>query len=90
MMKVVVNTCYGGYSLSEEAYKELGLEWKGYGHAFDDDRSNPALVEVVEKLGERADGQCARLEVVEVPDGTEWEIEDYDGKEWVSEKHMRW
>ena len=39
-MKVVINKCFGGYSLSEEAYKFLGLEWTGYGIAFLEDRSN--------------------------------------------------
>ena len=43
-MKVVINKCIGGYSLSEEAYKFLGLEWTGYGIAFMEDRSNPARV----------------------------------------------
>jgi hypothetical protein len=80
---------YGGYELSEEAYKEMGIEWDGYGFALMDDRSNPMLVAAVEKLGERA-GNNAMLEVVEIPDDVEWEIQEYDGMEWVSEKHRVW
>ena len=30
------------------------------------------------------------LKVVEIPDGVDWEIEEYDGEEWVSEKHRVW
>ena len=31
-----------------------------------------------------------RLEVVESPDGVNWQIEEYDGAEWVAEKHRTW
>lgn len=88
-MKIVINCEYGGYELSEEAYRELGLKWDGYGYAFNNDRANPKLVDVVEKLGDRA-GHLADLKVVEIPDGVEWEIKEYDGMEWVSEKHRTW
>ena len=30
------------------------------------------------------------LKVVEIPDDVEWEIEEYDGNEWVSEVHRCW
>lgn len=26
----------------------------------------------------------------DIPDDVEWEIEEYDGLEWVSEKHRTW
>ena len=53
-------------------------------------RSNEDLVRVVEKLGSEASGFLANLKVVEIPDDTEWEIEEYDGLEWVAEKHRTW
>ena len=89
-MKIVINKCYGGYSLSREAYEFLGLTWDDYGYEFNEDRSNPKLVECVETLGESASGAFAELKVVEIPDDVDWEIEDYDGVEWVSEKHRTW
>jgi hypothetical protein len=89
-MKVVINTTYGGYSLSKEAYEELGIEWDGYGYEFDKDRTNPNLIKVVEKLGDAANGKYTQLKVVEIPDDVEWEIEEYDGLEWVSEVHRKW
>jgi hypothetical protein len=89
-MKVVINRRFGGYRLSRKAYTELNLEWDGYGFAYADDRSNPKLVEAVEKLGEAASGDWAKLEVVEIPYGIAWEIDDYDGMETVHEAHRVW
>lgn len=57
---------------------------------FRSDRTNPILVQVVEELGEKASGRFAKLEVVEIPDELEWEIEEYDGNEWISESHRTW
>lgn len=54
------------------------------------DRSHSLLVECVKVLGERANGRCAELKIVEIPDDVEWEIEEYDGLEWVSESHRTW
>lgn len=62
-------------------------------HAFSDWRSNrtdPLLVRVVEELGERAHGQHAKLKIVEIPDGIEWEIDEYDGREQIAEQHRTW
>ncbi len=53
-------------------------------------RDDPALVQVVRELGSEADGMFASLKIVSIPDDVEWEIEEYDGKEWVSEVHRRW
>lgn len=55
-----------------------------------DSRTHPLIVRVVEELGEKADGQCAELKVVEIPDGTEYEIGEYDGIEHIAEKHRTW
>lgn len=48
------------------------------------------LVQVVEQLGEAANTRYSTLKVVEVPDDVEWQIEEYDGLEWVSEAHRTW
>jgi len=91
-MKVVINSCFGGFGLSEKAYEFLGLEWNSFDHDYFYDRSNPKLVECVEKLGSAANGTYAQLEIVEIPDdiGDEWFVEDYDGMEHVSENHRTW
>lgn len=53
-------------------------------------RADPLLVQAVEELGVEADGQHARLKVVEIPDGVDYEIDDYDGVETIHEKHRVW
>jgi hypothetical protein len=53
-------------------------------------RDDPDLVAMVDELGERASGQFGELKVVEIPDGTEYEIEEYDGLEHIAEKHQVW
>jgi hypothetical protein len=35
-------------------------------------------------------GDFAELKVVEIPDDVQWQIEEYDGKEWIAEKHRTW
>ena len=117
-MKVLVNRCYGGFSLSNEALAEYAKR-KGYftkegyfslhvmttpdadpskiednskfiSDRSDDFRTDPIAIAVVEDLGKASDGFAADIEVVEIPDGVEWQIEEYDGKEWIAEKHRTW
>ena len=59
-------------------------------YARDIARDDPILLQVIDELGEEADGRCAKLKVVEIPDGVAWAIEEYDGNEWVSEEHRTW
>jgi hypothetical protein len=90
-MKIVINNCYGGFGLSEEAlnkYEELTGKTKVYD--FNIDRSDKVLLKVVEELGENANGYCAELKIVDIPEGTDWTIEEYDGNEWVAESHETW
>ena len=91
-MKIVNNKCYGGFGLSKEADEYLGLAWDGHGYAYRyyGNRADHKLVECVETLGDIANGSCAKLKVVEIPDDVEWEIEEYDGIEWVAEVHRTW
>ena len=92
-MKIVINKCFGGFCLSEAAYEYLGLEWDGYGFKYSDydERTDPKLVECVENLGEdAASGIFAELRVVEIPDGIEYEISNYDGLETIHETHRSW
>lgn len=53
-------------------------------------RDDPSLVAVVESLGDEAAGQFARLDVTEIPADVEWQIEAYDGREWIAERHRTW
>lgn len=86
-MKVVINRCFGGFGLSDEAEKILGDTYSRYNSS----RTCPALVAVVEKLGsKRASGRFAELEVVEIPDGIKWHIDEYDGNEEIHEDYRSW
>jgi len=104
-MKVVINATYGGFSVSREAAKFMAARGHkeaieavnrvdgplGFdGHICMDDRTNVDLVAAVEEGGEKANGGCAILKVVEIPDNIEWEIEEYDGYEHIAEKHRTW
>jgi hypothetical protein len=78
-MKLVINTCYGGYGLSEEALAALGIE--DYG---DIARYDPRLIELVERDPIAAADDCAELCVVEIPDNaTDYYIDEDDGCESV-------
>lgn len=83
-MKVVINTCYGGFGLSDlakERYLELaGCKPKSWQ---DLSRNDKALVKVVEELGELANGPYAKLEIVDVETGVWYRINEYDGNEEI-------
>lgn len=95
-MKIVINRCYGGFGLSKEAYDFLGIKCEErWGNWFPKDfvevkRNDPKLVECVETLKEKANGNSAKLRVVEIPDDVNWYIDEYDGIETVEEQHRSW
>lgn len=141
-MKVVINSCHGGFGLSHEAmlrYCELkgltvyaertntianmqyymywlvspeerfdltdviskDLNEEEYAAAVEKynsqiihdrniARNDPTLIQVIEELGESANGDFARLKIVEIPDDVNFYIDEYDGNEWVAEMHRKW
>ena len=46
-------------------------------------RDDPFLVQVVEELGKEANKRYSNLQIVELPAGTLYRIEEYDGAETV-------
>lgn len=54
------------------------------------ERHDPRVIQVIEEMGAKANGACAELRVVEIPDGTDYEIDEYDGNEHIAEKHRTW
>lgn len=77
------NNIFGYYYSTNETGKPMFYDR-------DIDREDPALVKTVEKLGDDASNSLGHLRVIEIPDGTEYEIEEYDGLETVHEKHKSW
>jgi hypothetical protein len=53
-------------------------------------RDDEKLVQVIEEFGAEANGHCAELKIVEIPNDVEWEIEKSGGVEHVSEVHRTW
>ena len=53
-------------------------------------RANQDLIDVVDELGEDANGKHADLKIVEVPADVKWELKEYDGNEWIAEEHRTW
>ena len=37
-------------------------------------------------MGVEANGDHAKLKIVEIPADVEWQIDEYDGTEWIAEK----
>ena len=91
--KVVINTCFGGFGLSEKAV-EIYAEQKEIVpvdvSTYDIPRDDSTLVAIVEQLGPKAGGRFASLKVVEIPADVEWTVQEYDGAEWIAEKHRTW
>jgi len=96
MKKIVINECYGGFGLSKKALDKLAFIknksniWEHEYWRYGIDRDDPDLVEVVDMLGHESWSQYSKLKIVEIPEGVEWQIEDYDGLEWIAEKHRTW
>ncbi len=85
-MKVVFNACFGGFGLSpiaEARYVELKGELPKNFYQRNIKRDDPVLVQVVEELGKAANGSFADLKIIDVPAGTRWRIDEYDGSESV-------
>lgn len=54
-------------------------------------RDDSVLIETVEELGlKEAADTFGALKIVEIPYDVEWILQDYDGSEWIAEKHRIW
>lgn len=94
MRQVVINSAYGGFALSPKAlaeYRVLAeMPMSEPLHDGDIRRDDIFLVQVVEALKDEANGKWCQLKIVEIPSHIEWSIQEYDGAEWVAEKHRTW
>jgi len=92
-MKIVINTCYGGFSLSDAAitmYCEAkNLNTKEFCE-WEVPRNDATLISIVEKLGDSVNTGYSKLRIVEIPEDVNWTVEQYDGNEWVAEVHRTW
>lgn len=75
------NPLWGGPCIKGDTYSSGESVDHDYGHIDGIKRSNPILVQVVEELGEKANGSCADLAIVDVR--PPYRIDEYDGRETV-------
>ena len=83
MTKIVYNACFGGFGLSDKAverYRELTGQ---VADRWNINRADPALVQVVEELDDAANTRFSDLRIVDIPAGTKYRIDEYDGSEAV-------
>lgn len=71
-------------------YSSPNMEDESYISRYDIPRDDPNLVRVVMEMGEDANTTFSELKVVEIPDGVEWDICEFDGLEHIAEKHRTW
>ena len=81
--------------VKEEKGKPVGVgRFKKSSSAYfsdrDIERTDPILIRVVRELGKRANSRLSELKVVKIPDDIEYQIEEYDGVEWIAEEHRTW
>ena len=90
-----INKYYSGWhewlSLSKEEKDAMNKEYNAlFISRSEYDRHDPILVQVVEELGEKANGIRAKLKIVEIPDDANYDIDEYDGLESIHEVHHSW
>ena len=78
-------------SYSEEVYE--GAMTKFFASMHDKDgeyvserdlpRTDPILIQVVEELGKNANSRFSDLRIIELPAGTKYRIDEYDGSESI-------
>ena len=75
------------YRCTEDVYNTLSdLEKDNFhfsGYTILGNRTDPVLVQVIEELGDESNGDCAGLQITELPAGTQYHIHEYDGSETV-------
>ena len=84
-MKLVINTCYGGFGIKPEIVKEYGFDKRALlDYRYEkESRTDKKLIELIES-GIDCNSECSELAVVEIPDeATDYYIEEYDGAENV-------
>ena len=96
MRKIVINSCYGGFGISEFAKQELEKRnvkfntWASQREL----RESPHLIFLLEEYGaDKISGKYVDLKIIEIPDIEdlpEYEIDDYDGMEQILDPKRIW
>lgn len=87
LSRVAFNKDYGdSFSLEECKTFEKGSI------LFDMDinRDDKDLVDIIKIMGDKANGEYAKLCIVNIPDDVNWQISEHDGFEHIEEVHRIW
>ena len=82
-MKIAINKCYGAFRIPDSWVEPLGVS----SIYCDELRADPRLIALIEG---GVDKNEHNLKVVEIPDGIQYAVEEYDGVEWIAERHRTW
>lgn len=82
-------TYYFIEDFGDEVFKNK-MDWSKNLYLNYEYRNDPILIEVVEELGEKANGRFSNLVVVDIPDNIDYVIDDYDGIETLHENVRTW
>lgn len=77
------NPNWGGACIKGDVYADGEKCDSDFGHLRSVPRTDPVLIQAIEELGEEANGQVARLAIRDLPEGTKYRIDEYDGSESV-------
>lgn len=91
-MKIVINSCYGGFGLSEAGEKRF-LEKSGKEYdVFTTERHDPILIEIIQENSPEYLYNYCKPRIVDFPDIFEYcyIIRDYDGLERISIDYEKW
>lgn len=79
--KISGDPTWGGVCIIGDTYENGDPVAYDYGYVYELPRHDPILIQVVEELGEKASGSCAKLRIQTV--SSLYRIEEYDGHETV-------
>ena len=79
------------WSMADDEKKSYNETWREQNFNYREiARDDAVLIQVVEELGSDANSRYSELKIVEIPDDVAWQIDEYDGAEWVAEQHRTW
>jgi len=76
---------YGDHPKYNVFFEENDILYLGSDH-----REDPVLIEVVEELGKKASSFVSDLRIVNIPDGMDYVIDEYDGIETLHARVQEW
>jgi hypothetical protein len=99
IIEVVINSCYGGFQVSDYVLEELRVKESYLNNkvlGIDDPlnpfayRASPDLIAAIKSLGDAANTAISRLKIIGIPCTVNWTIEGREGLEQIREISRVW